>query len=68
MQLQFICVYFSEPPFNYILYILYFVMSKKINLNSNKLFLDLGIVISISDGIVGISGLDNVANVKLSSF
>jgi F0F1-type ATP synthase alpha subunit len=37
-------------------------------LDSSKLFLDLGIVISISDGIVGISGLDNVANGEVIEF
>lgn len=38
------------------------------NLESDNLFLDLGIVISISDGIVGISGLDNVANGEVIEF
>jgi len=37
-------------------------------IGSNNLFLDLGIVISISDGIVGISGLDNVANGEVIEF
>jgi len=37
-------------------------------LDSDNLFLDLGIVISISDGIVGISGLDNVANGEVIEF
>jgi F-type H+/Na+-transporting ATPase subunit alpha len=36
--------------------------------DSDNLFLDLGIVISISDGIVGISGLDNVANGEVIEF
>jgi len=39
-----------------------------IELDSNNLFLDLGIVVSISDGIVGISGLDNVANGEVIEF
>jgi F-type H+-transporting ATPase subunit alpha len=38
------------------------------NFDSDNLFLDLGIVISISDGIVGISGLDNVANGEVIEF
>jgi len=39
-----------------------------LELDTNNLFLDLGIVISISDGIVGISGLDNVANGEVIEF
>jgi len=35
---------------------------------SDEFFLDIGIVVSISDGIVGIIGLENVANVKSSNF
>jgi len=38
------------------------------SLESDNLFLDLGIVISISDGIVGITGLDNVANGEVIEF
>jgi F-type H+-transporting ATPase subunit alpha len=38
------------------------------NFDSDNLFLDLGIVVSISDGIVGISGLDNVANGEVIEF
>jgi F-type H+-transporting ATPase subunit alpha len=36
--------------------------------DSDNLFLDLGIVISISDGIVGITGLENVANGEVIEF
>jgi len=39
-----------------------------IKLDSTNLFLDLGIVTSISDGIVGIKGLDNVANGEVIEF
>ena len=35
---------------------------------SKDYFCDLGVVISISDGIVGVQGLNNVANVKWSNF
>jgi len=38
------------------------------NLNDDSLFMDLGVVVSISDGIVGISGLDNVANGEVIEF
>lgn len=38
------------------------------NFDSDDLFLDLGTVVSISDGIVGISGLDNVANGEVIEF
>jgi F-type H+-transporting ATPase subunit alpha len=36
--------------------------------DADSLFLDLGLVVSISDGIVGISGLDNVANGEVIDF
>jgi F-type H+-transporting ATPase subunit alpha len=45
-----------------------FSTDSDIELDTNNLFLDLGLVISISDGIVGISGLDNVANGEVIEF